>query len=35
MDLSEKEKLTIKLQSIIKSHSLPVLAEKLTEYIKQ
>lgn len=35
MDLSEKEKLTIKLQSIIKSHSLPVLAEKLTEYIKR
>ena len=34
MDLSEKEKLTIKLQSIIKNHSLPILVEKLAEHIK-
>lgn len=34
MDLSEKEKLVIKLQGIIKNHSLPILVEKLEEHIK-
>ncbi len=35
MDLSEKEKLVIKLQSIIKNHSLPILVEKLMEHIRR